>query len=722
MDNENALEPWCAIVRSAHARSPISGELRLRARGLAEARADRQHQDVTVWAPMGLAPVRGTPVEFRGTWRHHERFGWQFNARSYRVLESVARDQVPVLLQMLSGGVSLDLYPADAYTLRGLCARAGERSALGAALRDVLTYVYREARWQQWPLSDAERVGLARHFGQHVLEALHEDPFVALAHLERPDPSGWRERLLTAGIEAAQDEDAWLRGWVAHAVMEELRETGSTRTAEGRVMQRVLSATHLAPGRMRERLARAPANSALIRLEGQGRVEWTVRPFVEAEQRLVKRVAQLIARGPAPLDLPDPSATHPALPCVRRLTAGQQEAARTLLSHPISALIGGPGTGKTFTVRGVLEWLRGADPRQRIRCCAPTGKAASRLSEVTGEEASTIQRMLARAQNGAIDADTVVVDEMSMPDMGLVERLTGQLPDGARLILVGDINQIDPIGAGHPFADLIASNTIAVAELTEPHRAALQSAIVRNAYRILAGLEPEEGEDYVLVRSWEPDRELRDYTVNVVVPKALSMVSSPAELQVVVPNYDGPVGAIELNRVLQPLLNPAFDHRRVVQNGPWRFAVGDRVLQTVPDQKRDVFNGETGTVTAVIPPRGEVRVRFGAREISYSGPRLHQLALAYALTIHKAQGSEYEVVIQLASPQAGRLLSRELLMTGITRGRKMVFDMVHPDALACALARPVSRHRITGLAQLLRATLDHPVRRPCPSTGVGARP
>jgi len=699
-------------------RSPIGYELRLRARGLDRAPGDSTRQDVTVWAPLALTPPPGTPVIFTGRWRHHTRYGWQYQAHDYRLMEALSPRAQEVLWAVLGVRRSRDTPDATDKSLYAVAAATPTGSAPARALNAVLGYQYREQLWRRWPLTGEQRLELARQHGDQVLQVLHDDPYAVLAQFTEPDPNGWREQLHRAGLAPEGDEAAWLRGWAAYAIHEHVRETGSSRAAESRVLDMVGARAHQAPSRVREQLSHLPAASGIVRLDGGDGAQWALRHCLEAERRTAARLGEIVAAAPKPLALPKDWQASPELASVGQLTADQRRAAELLLSSPVGALIGGAGSGKTFTLRGTLAWARAADPGQRIRCAAPTGKAAARLMEVTGEEAVTIDRLLAASQGHGLDVDLLVVDEMSMPTLSHFDRLVHALPDGGRLVLVGDPNQLGPIGMGQPLQDLITSNRIPVAALTEPHRAALDSAIVSNAYRILAGQPPEEGEDYVILRSRESDESLRRYLARAVVPRALERVSSPSELQVVVPTVEGPLGAIALNRVLQPQLNPQFDPTRAVAHGPWHFGAGDRVLQLVNDYHRDVFNGESGRISSVDPGRGEVRVRFGARELSYRGRRLDQLALAYALTVHKAQGSEYETVLMLGSPAAQRLMSREWLMTAETRGRRLVIDMLHPDALHTALARPTARQRSTGLAEAVRQAIPAP---PGPAS-VASRP
>ncbi len=432
-----------------------------------------------------------------------------------------------------------------------------------------------------------------------------------------------------------------------------------------------------------------------------------------AEQRVASRLARLLEEpGVRPLS---PFAAEAVAAFEKRsnvvLAAAQREAVELVARSKVVVVTGGPGAGKTTIVRAILDLFDRA--KLRARLAAPTGRAAKRMSEATGREATTLHRMLeyepktrtfARGEHRPVEASAVIVDETSMLDLQLADGLFSAVPDDARLVLVGDVDQLPSVGPGAVLRDIIASGVVPTARLTTIFRQAEGSQIVENAHRIQRGEAPISaegtgGEFYVVQRK---EAEAAADTIIDLVTKRIPGrfgLSPVRDVQVLTPMHRGACGTTALNERLQAALNPEGPS---VRRGTRTLRLRDKVMQLRNDYEREVYNGDVGFVSKVDEEARELTVSFEGREVAYEENDLDELVLAYATSIHKSQGSEYPAVVVPLLTQHFIMLSRNLLYTAVTRGKRLVTLVADPRAVGIALGEVRKEQRATWLAAKLR--------------------
>ena len=410
----------------------------------------------------------------------------------------------------------------------------------------------------------------------------------------------------------------------------------------------------------------------------------------------------------------------------------QTQAIREAATSGLLLITGGPGTGKTTILRGILELLG----QNQLRCllAAPTGRAAKRLTEVTGEDASTIHRLLeagidpatgkmffARDAENPLKCDAVIVDEMSMVDVSLLYSLLQAIPTGKRLILVGDPDQLPPVGPGFPFGDMLRSGSLPTVRLTEIFRQAQKSLIVMNAHRVNQGEMPDlkcVSSDFFFMRRTSEEAVctlIRDLCATRL-PQKMGIPTD--QIQVLSPTRKGAVGTVNLNRLLQAALNPQSPDKKERPYGDYQFREGDRVMQIRNNydilwKKADgsavgagIFNGDVGRIQTIDPASETLTVLFDDRLAEYDFTQLGELEPAYAMTVHKSQGSEYRAVILTAWNGSPYLLSRSILYTAITRARELLIIVGREETVGVMVENARKNRRYSGLKLRLQGKVE----------------
>jgi exodeoxyribonuclease V alpha subunit len=553
-------------------------------------------------------------------------------------------------------------------------------------------------------------VRIYKTYGEQAIDRVKENPYRLAADI-------WGIGFATADKLAERlgvDRSSPLRARAAlrHA-LQQASDEGHSCYPRRELLERSRQLTGM-DSELLERELEAGCREGDFVLEAADDAEWIYwRPFHLAEQGVAGSLSRLKA-GRHPIG---PVDVERALAWIQKkleleLAGPQREALRRSLTEKMLIVTGGPGVGKTTIVRGMLEAFEAKG--HKVMLAAPTGRAAKRLSEATGRPAYTIHRLLqfdpsrggfVHDRDRPLELDVLILDEVSMIDVLLMNQVLKAIPDHAALVLVGDRNQLPSVGPGSVLSDLIESGATGTERLTTIFRQARTSWIVRAAHAVNHGELPEAATDpsgdFFFIEAESPARILN--RLRTVVQDRLPArfgLDPYRDIQVLTPMNRGELGARNLNVVLQEMLNPA-DQAPAIARWGCTFRLGDKAIQTQNDYQKEVFNGDSGRIAAIDEEDQELTVDFEGRAVVYDFNELDTLSLAYALTIHKSQGSEYPAVVIPLSTQHFPMLRRNLLYTGITRGRRVVVLIGSKRALALAVSREDTARRYSGLRRRL---------------------
>jgi exodeoxyribonuclease V alpha subunit len=690
----------------------------------------------------------GQTLRLTGHWREHPKYGRQFQVVS-------AQETKPATLtgleKYLGSGLIKGIGPVTAkrivahFGLETLdiieqsCSRLIEVGGIGQkrvamierawaaqkAIKEVMIFL------QGHGVSTTYAVKIYKQYGDQAIEVVTKNPYQLAADI-------FGIGFVTADtiarhIGIAPDSAFRYQAGILY-ILQQAGEDGHCFLPEQELVERVVKQLGLAefpvdPARIIELLVQMAEEKHLITQSGYGDLSdqriCYAPAFFYTEQALASRLATF-AKAPVGANL---------LPRVQRwvdlytekrditLSQEQRRAVELAATSRLLVLTGGPGCGKTFTTRTIVDLWRAMG--KSILLAAPTGRAAQRLAEMTKQEAKTIHRLLAfdpktmgfrSNEEHPLEAQALVVDETSMLDLFLAHSLAKAIPPDAQVLLVGDVDQLPSVGPGMVLRDLIESRQVPVVRLTEVFRQAAASHIVTNAHRINAGQFPRltpttrfAESDCLWLEAAEPElgAEGIRHLVNEYLPK--HGIDPVRQVQVLCPATRGEVGTRQLNAMLQQVLNPPQPGKVELARGGSLLRLGDRVIQQVNDYQREVFNGDVGTIASIDLEEQEVVVQFAERAVTYDYADLSELALAWAVTVHKSQGSEYPVVILPIFLQHYLLLSRNLVYTGLTRAKQLAILVGPTKAIGLAIRRVTDRQRYTALADRMRSLAASPI-------------
>ena len=691
---------------------------------------------VTVVGTIPL-PAVGERLMVTGRWSSHQSYGKQFEAEFLeRLMPQTKTEILGYLSSRIIKGIGprsaariverfgeqtlkiMELEPLRLAEVSGISEKRakaiGEEFRLRVGLRQLLEFF----AMHQLPAELAVRV--YRLYGEQAMELLYDDPYLLMDDgLEAPFAAVDRFaiELGVAGddvrrVEAGILFEARYNLTAGHSFLPLDKLIGATAqllTVEAETI--------------REGVARLLETERLVCSELAGITVVYLPELYQAEVYCARRLREM-----AKMTVPEPRGLSSMVRMAAResgveYSQQQCDAISMAASRGLLLITGGPGTGKTTILKGILS-LYG---QMGLKCvlAAPTGRAAKRLAEVTGEEASTIHRLLEASidqstgqmvflkdEDDPLKADAVIVDEMSMVDILLLHSLMKAVAPGKRLILVGDPDQLPPVGPGSPFSDMLRSQVLDAVRLTEVFRQAQQSLIVMNAHRVNAGQMPQlrDRKNDFFFLPCRSEQEVSQTIVDLCVRRLPQNMKIPTDqIQVLTPTRKGGVGTWSLNKMLQAGSNPAAPTKKERQWGEVTFREGDRVMQIRNDydimwKKCDgsavgtgVFNGDVGIIKSIDPGMEQLTVVYDDREVDYDFQQLSELEPAFAMTVHKSQGSEYRCVVLAAWNGSAYLLNRSVLYTAITRARELLVIVGQEQTIATMVQNAKVGRRYTGL-------------------------
>jgi exodeoxyribonuclease V alpha subunit len=692
------------------------------------------HQFVTVVGEL-VGVQEGLPLRLRGQWVDDKKFGRQFRVATYHLrspetLVGIERFLGSGIIPGIGAELArrmvehfgldtldvIDRAPQRLVEVAGIgSGRAGKIAAAFAEQRevqDVMVFLRGHG------VSAAFAARIVKRYGKDAITVVRQNPY-RLAH------EIWGIGFRTADAIAeklgiARDAPERLEAGLLHA-LETSTEDGHLHLPDDELIAAAADLLGVARDGLLPRLGGLEQRGHVIREVLGDRGPCAMLPWAyEAEVSAATALASLVRTPARGLGLDLHAAIH-AFEAVTSVTLASQQrrAVEAALVDKCTVITGGPGVGKTTIVKAIVHLAKLV--HRKVALAAPTGRAAKRLGEATVMEAVTIHRLLEyqpqaggfqRHKDNQLEADLVVIDEASMVDAQLFSALLAAIRPGAQLVLVGDIDQLPSVGAGAVLADVIASDAATVIRLTEIFRQAQASKIVVSAHAINHGELPDLHSppgpggttDFYFIQRDDPEA-ARATIVELVAERIPSRFGfEPTEVQVLAPMHRGELGTTSLNRALQDRLNPAAGGSELTR-GERTFRRGDKVMQLRNDYDKLVFNGDIGAIAAVDASNNSLGVEFDGRLASYERAELDQLTHAYAVSIHKSQGSEYAAVVIPLVTQHYMMLQRSLLYTAVTRGKKLVVIVGSRRAVALAVGNADARKRYTWLAERVRAQL-----------------
>jgi exodeoxyribonuclease V alpha subunit len=669
----------------------------------------------------------GEFVECRGIWANDKEYGLQFKAEHLQVIPPTTLEGIekylgsglikgigPHFAKVLIKSFSKDVFEVIENTPERLM----ELSGIGAKRKSMILTAWAEQKairnimvfLQSHGVGTARAVRIYKTYGDNAIDIIRDNPYQLALDVIGIGFKTADALAIRLGI--AKDSIKRAQAGVRH-VLQEFASEGHCAIGKEKLVKASVELLEIPEEIIAQAIANEVKKENLILDKIDGEDCLFLAALYQAECLSAKNIERL-KNGKPPWGVID---YDKALHWVEERTSivlspSQREAVVLALKEKVVIITGGPGVGKTTVINSILKIVYAK--RINVSLCAPTGRAAKRLTESTGLTAKTIHRLLeynpqAHAfkhnQNNFLSTDMLVIDEASMIDIVLWYNTIKSIPDHASLLVVGDIDQLPSVGPGAVLADMISSKTIPVVKLTEIFRQAANSQIIVNAHRINQGQFPVTTfsgiSDFYFIRAETPE-EIQDKLLSVVtenIPKRFKF-NPKSDIQILTPMNRGGLGSRSLNILLQSKLNPNSEPK--VSKFGTTFAPGDKIIQNVNNYDKDVFNGDIGIITSVDLEESELKVNFDGRIVTYDFNDLDEVSLAYATSIHKSQGSEYTAVVIPISTQHYMLLARNLLYTAVTRGKKLVVIIGQTKALAMAIKNASIKTRVTNLQSRLQ--------------------
>lgn len=681
-----------------------------------------------------MHPRAGVQVRVTGRWVNNPRFGRQVRMDACEEVMPATTEGIRLYLSSgLIKGVResmatrivrkfgedtirvLDEEPDRLLEISGVGRKSLERIketwAAHRGMRDLMLFL------QPHGITASYAVRIYRHYGQRALEIVRENPYRLAMDIHGIG-------FMTADAAAAKlgfDEEHPLRAQAGVLyTLRRLTDDGHVYVPRDTLITLTSDQLHIPLALVEDSLDELEREERIVIEEMDGEAGVFLTRFHHCESKTAFYLQRLL-HSPKSVRLPDPDALVEEVVSGLDITLApeQLEAVRTAARSKVIVLTGGPGTGKTTIINAIIKVF--AEVRAKILLAAPTGRAAKRMAETSGREARTIHRLLeyspkedgfARNEDNPLACSLLVVDEASMMDTLLLYHLLKAAPLGATIVFVGDVHQLPSVGPGNVLKDIINSGAVPVVELTEIFRQSAESQIICNAHLINRGEVPvlesskDRLSDFYFIRQNDPER-VADLVVDLVknhIPRRFHL-DPVNDIQVLTPMHKGAVGSANLNQRLQEALNP---QEQYVQRGERRFALHDKVMQIRNNYDKDVFNGDIGRIVLLDTKERTLTVCFDGRNVPYDFDDLDEIVPAYAISIHKSQGSEYPAVVIPLMVQHYMLLQRNLIYTGVTRGKKLVILVGESKAFHMAVKNNRMHKRHTRLARRLGGAAEKP--------------
>ena len=666
----------------------------------------------------------GEFVECVGTWHNDKTHGLQFKTTHLKTVPPSTLEGIekylgsgmvkgigPHFAKVLVKAFGVDVFtvieetPERLLTLPGIGKKRTEKVTAAwaeqKAIREIMVFL------QSHGVGTGRAVRIYKTYGDEAIIKVTENPYRLALDIHG---IGFKTADVIAGrLGIAPDSLIRAQAGVRH-VLQELSGDGHCAAPHDTLIKESVKLLEIDEATLEEAIRTEVVQENLMPEEIYGASCLFLTPLHRAELGVATSIKRILSGAP-PWGTID---AVKALPWVEEktgltLSESQKDAVRLALANKVVVITGGPGVGKTTLVNSILLIVRAK--QVNVTLCAPTGRAAKRLSESTGLEAKTIHRLLEfdpqsfgfkRGRDNPLEADLIVIDESSMVDVVLMNKLLAAVPDSAALLIVGDVDQLPSVGPGAVLADIIDSGAVPTVRLTEIFRQAATSKIIVNAHRINKGEMPlkndtEELSDFYFVPAETPE-EIYAKLLQVVterIPKRFGF-HPVKDVQVLTPMNRGGLGAHALNAELQKVLN-GNSEPKVTRFGT-TYSPGDKIIQTVNNYDKEVFNGDIGQIVEIDTEESALKADYDGRIVEYEFGELDEVSLAYATSIHKSQGSEYPAVVIPLAMQHYMLLERNLIYTAVTRGKKLVTIIGQPKALAMAVKNRNSTKRLTNLA------------------------